>query len=548
MATKRINGVQLEQMLKNGLALLRQHEDEINRLNVFPVPDGDTGTNMTKTLEHGLSVAESGAEVNAFTKSLSGGMLLGARGNSGVILSQFFYGFAQALSRSVLIGPGELRNALVRGYRVAYGAVVKPVEGTILSVAREGIEHIRAQITRNSTIEFILSAYLAEMRKTLAQTPEMLPVLKEAGVVDSGASGFILIFDGMLRCLNGEMIEDDTPAAPAEPAAAGIADLSLFNENSMFIDGYCMEFLLQLMNDARYDQAFKLKSFSSALERLGNSIVCVQDGKRVKVHVHTKAPASIIELAQRYGEFLTFKLENMQVQHNERDRIVKPPVHKPLSIVAVVNGAGMKTLFENLGADHVIDGGATMNTSSKEFVAAFESIDADLIVVLPNNKNVILAAEQAAALVPAKRITVLPTTSYTEGYYAIAMDIPDEADLDKRVESMRSGIDNVVTVGETTASREYSYRGIRCRRGDEIAFLSGDLVCVNDDWKTAILETLAMIGDIEDRETGIVLRGKGIPAENEEALSEAISERYPMLELAFVDGGQEIYHWVIGLI
>ena len=188
MATKRINGVQLEQMLKNGLALLRQHEDEINRLNVFPVPDGDTGTNMTKTLEHGLSVAESGAEVNAFTKSLSGGMLLGARGNSGVILSQFFYGFAQALSRSVLIGPGELRNALVRGYRVAYGAVVKPVEGTILSVAREGIEHIRAQITRNSTIEFILSAYLAEMRKTLAQTPEMLPVLKEAGVVDSGAS------------------------------------------------------------------------------------------------------------------------------------------------------------------------------------------------------------------------------------------------------------------------------------------------------------------------------------------------------------------------
>lgn len=545
MATKRINGIELEQMLRNGLANLRAEEEEINRLNVFPVPDGDTGTNMVKTLEHGLEQAENSGEVNVFVKSLATGTLLGARGNSGVILSQFFNGFAQALSRAALIGPGELRNALVRGYRVAYGAVQKPVEGTILSVAREGIEHIRSQITRNSSIDFILSAYVAEMRKTLILTPEMLPVLKDAGVVDSGAAGFILIFEGMVKYLRGEVLTDSAPKAAPEKNAP---DLSLFNENSPFIDGYCTEFILQLMNGSSYDPDFRLKSFIAALDRLGDSLVCVQDGKRVKVHIHTKTPAFVIELAQRYGEFLTFKLENMQIQHNEHDRIGKPKAHKALSVVAVVNGAGMKTLFENLGADCVIDGTATMNTSSQEFVSTFESLDADRIVVLPNNKNVILAAEQAAKLVSDRNVTVLPSKSFVEGYYAIAMDIPDEKDLERRIASMRAGIENVVTLSETTASRDYAYHEIRCRKGEEIAFLSGELVCVNSDFKGAILGALSMVEDADDRETGIVLRGKGVSIDDEDALREAVAERYPMLELEFVDAGQEIYHWVIGII
>lgn len=545
MAVKRINGIELEQMLRNGLANLRASEDEINRLNVFPVPDGDTGTNMVKTLEHGLSLAERSGDVNVFTKSLASGMLLGARGNSGVILSQFFYGFSQALSRALLVGPGELRNALVRGYRVAYGAVMKPVEGTILSVAREGIEHIRSQITRGSSIDFILSAYVAEMRKTLILTPEMLPVLKDAGVVDSGATGFILIFEGMVKYLNGEVLKDS--AQRTEPKNDD-PDLSLFNEDSVFVDGYCMEFILQRMNGSAYEQDFRLKAFTGALDRLGDSIVCVQDGKRVKVHIHTKAPSVIIELAQRYGEFLTFKLENMQIQHNERDRIVKPAVHKPLSVVAVVNGAGMRKLFEGLGADCVIDADATMNTSAQEFVSAFDSLDADEIVVLPNNKNIILAAEQAASLVPEKHVTVLPSRSFAEGYYAIAMDIPDEKDLEKRIRGMHSGIDNIVTLRETTASRDYTYHEMRCRRGEDIAFLGGELVCVERDWKAAILGALAMIEDIDDRETGIVLRGAGVSVSDEEALSEAIAGQYPMLELEFVDAGQEIYHWEIGIM
>lgn len=547
MAIRRVNGIQFEQMLRNGLAYLQQHESEVNLLNVFPVPDGDTGTNMCMTLSHGLENASSHTEANLFLKSLSAGMLLGARGNSGVILSQFFFGFSQELSRAAMIGPGELRNGLIRGYRAAYEAVILPVEGTILSVAREGIEHIRTQITRSSGIDVILSMYIAEMRKTLSMTPQMLSVLKDAGVVDSGAYGFILIFEGMLKYLRGEFIELSQPVKQDQLTNSG-PDLTLFHENSEFIDGYCMEFILQLMNSKAYDQSFRLQGYINALKKLGNSIVCVQTEKRVKVHIHTMKPAIIMQLSQKYGEFLTFKLENMQVQHNERDQIVTPVKRKPLSIVAVVNGSGMQKLFESLGADYVIDGGPTMNTSSKEFVTVFEKIDADAIVVLPNHKNNILAAEQAASLSKEKRVTVLPTTSYADGYYAIAMDMSDCKDPEKRIQHMRAGIRDVITVSETTASRDYSYHEISCKKGEEISMINGEIVCVNSDWMEAIVDALKMVDGIEDKETCIVFRGSGIPEDTEAELSEAVATHFPMLDLDYVDAGQEIYHWVIGIM
>ena len=546
MSVKRINGVQLEQMLRNGLANLRLHEKEINQLNVFPVPDGDTGTNMRMTLEHGLQSAHSTTEAGEYLKALAAGTLLGARGNSGVILSQFFYGFAQELSRSSLIGPGELRNGLIRGYRVAYDAVISPVEGTMLTVAREGIEHIRAQITRNSGIDMILSMYTAEMRKTLAQTPEMLAVLKESGVVDSGAAGFILIFEGMLKYLRGEQL-DDGERIVRESAEPEGPDLSLFDENSAFVDGYCMEFILQLMNAKEYEHKFRLQAYIRALEKLGESIVCVQNEKRIKVHIHTKKPAIIIQYSQKYGEFLTFKLENMQLQHNERDRSIRPEKHKALAIVAVVNGFGMRKQFESLGVDFVIDGGATMNTSSQEFVSAIERLNADVVVILPNHKNVIPAAEQAAALAVGKTVTVVPTKSVAEGYYSMAMDIPDSTDVEKRIHQLQRGREGVVTLCQTTASRDFSWRDLSCRRGDEIALRNGELCCVGGDWKTVILDALERIEDVDDKDSCVVFRGLNVPEEDEELLAEAVAERYPMLELSFVDGGQEIYQWILGV-
>ena len=532
-------------MLKNGLANLQSREDEINRLNVFPVSDGDTGTNMRLTLAGGVSFAKTNKETNAYLKQLSEGMLLGARGNSGVILSQFFKGFYLELARCTVIGVGELRNGLIRGYRNAYNAVVNPVEGTILSVTREGIEHIRSQITRNTTIEQVFSMYLGEMKKTLSMTPEMLPVLKEAGVVDSGALGYITIVEGMLQYLYGDV---KIPAAEAAAVPQTPLRLDLFNENSAFIDGYCMEFILQLMKDGKYNQHFRISAFIEDLKLYGNSIVAVQDGRRVKVHIHTKIPAKIITLAQEFGEFLTFKLENMQVQHNERDKELKAAKkHKRLATVAVVNGEGMKRLFADLGCDVVIDGGSTMNTSSQEFIDAFASISADAVVVLPNNPNIILAAEQAVQLYGADNITVLPSRSVAEGYFAIAMDISTGDDIDFRIREMRSGLKNTLTLCETTASRDYAYHEISCKKGEEILLINNKIACVNSGWKQALLDGFTTVEDIADRETCVIFRGEGVPQEYEDELLEAIEEKYPLLEVEFVDGGQSVYHWIVGL-
>ncbi len=534
-------------MMKNGLANLETRQDEINRLNVFPVSDGDTGTNMRLTLENGIRYAKTVTHAGDYLKRLSEGMLLGARGNSGVILSQFFKGFFTELARCSLLGVGEIRNGLVRGYRTAYSAVVKPAEGTILTVTREGIEHIRSQLNRSTTVEQLLAMYIAEMKKTLAMTPEMLPVLKESGVVDSGALGFIVITEGMLKYLHGEVM---LPAGRDRDEAAqpGPVNFDLFNENSAFEDGYCMEFILQLMNAPRYNRHFRISSYIEDLKLYGNSIVAVQDGKRVKVHIHTLIPAKIITLSQEFGEFLTFKLENMQVQHNEHDREMKATKkHKLLAVTAVVNGEGMKRLFTELGCDVVIDGGATMNTSSQEFIDAFAQIDADAIVVLPNNPNVILAAEQAAGLYGAGNITVLPSRSMAEGYYAIAMDIRSSDDIAFRLQEMRNGLQNTVTLSETTASRDYAYHEISCKKGEEILLLNNKIVCVNADWKQAILDGMNTVEDIEDRETCVVFRGEGTTEEQEDELREAIEERWPLLEVEFVDGGMSVYHWIIGL-
>ncbi len=540
MKTKRLNGTLFEKMLRNGLANLRSREQEINDLNVFPVADGDTGTNMCLTVENAVGFAQAKPELCYYLKDVSEGMLLGARGNSGVILSQLFKGMYLELSRCAAATPGDLRNALIRGYKVAYASVVQPVEGTILTVAREGVEHIRAQVDRSTTIETLLSMYTAEMRKTLSYTPEMLDVLKDAGVVDSGALGFIVLVEGMLKYLYGEIVEPkDAPPAPRAQAPG------LFDENSVFEEGYCMEFIMQLMRGEPYCQHFRLDTYTGDLGDLGDSLVAVLDDRRVKVHIHTKKPARIIALSQEYGEFISFKLENMQIQHNEQ--AARKAAKKPLAIVAVANGAGVASLFKELGCDVVIDGGATMNTSAQEFIDAFAGLEADAIAVLPDNGNVILAAEQAAELSGRAGITVLPAKSIAEGYCALAMDIPDSTDTDYRISQMTLGLGCVTTLTQTAASRDYSYREIACRKGDEIALIGGELVCVADKWLDAVRRGVAAVPGIEDKENCIVFRGEGVPPEAEDELAAALAEELPMLEVTFVDGGQSVYRWVLGI-
>ena len=549
MKNKRINGIQFEKMVRNGLLLLRQREDEVNRLNVFPVPDGDTGTNMCLTLENGVRFAKSNEVLAHYLKPLSEGMLLGARGNSGVILSQFFKGMQLELARTVTAGPGELRNALIRGYRTAYASVIKPVEGTMLTVFREGIEHIRGQITRATAIEDLLSMYIAEMKKSLAYTPELLPVLKEAGVIDSGGQGFIYLIEGMLGFLCGDVIREIKAPESRRPAAKKQLDFSAFNENSYFTYGYCTEFILQLMRDTRYMQRFDVDRYIEDLKHYGDSLVVVRDGSRVKVHIHTLEPERVVAISRQFGEFLTFKLENMQLQHNEvliaQNEEKKLP-HRELAKVAVVSGEGMREIFEEMGCDVVITCADTMNASSQEFVDAFNRIDADAIVVLPDNKNVILAAQQAQQLHGGKNINILPSRSIAEGYFALAMDMPDN-DIMSRIEGMRSGMENVVTLAQTTASRDCSYNELSCHAGDEIVMRNGELVSVNKNWLDGVINALRITPDIDDMETCVIFCGEDASEEDREALTGRLEEEFPLLEAELMEGGQRFYRWIIGL-
>lgn len=548
MSTKRIDGILFDGMLKNGLANLRASEQELNILNVFPVADGDTGTNMCLTLENGLSSAVCGKELGPYLKSVSEGMLYGARGNSGVILSQLFAGLSQELSRCSSAGIGELKNGFFRAYKTAYAAVIRPVEGTILTVAREGIENILRQIRRDTTVERFFTMYIAEMRKSLSFTPELLPELKEAGVVDSGAMGYIAIIDGMLRYLYGEKLEDRTSSLPA-PAPAREVDLSLFNEDSSFVDGYCMEFILQRMNASAYDSIFRLPGFVKELETLGNSLVAVESGKRVKVHIHTHAPAQIISLAQRYGEFLTFKMENMQVQHNDHDVTVsRKREHVPLRIISVVNGKGMRELFSGFGCDELLDGGPTMNTPAQEFVSALRRADADAVVILPNDKNIQLAARQAVSICRMENVTVLPTNSMVEGYFALAMDVPDSRDTGYRIRQMQLGLQNVTTLSATAAVRNSTWHGLQCRKGDRIAFLNGELIAADTGWVDVLMSAIAHVEDIGDKETCLIFRGLEADEEEMRALADRIGTAYPNLELDLLEGGQSVWPWLLGIV
>ncbi|MBR4435762.1 MAG: DAK2 domain-containing protein [Clostridia bacterium] len=556
MKTKRIDGTLFESMLREGLNNLYASEREINALNVFPVADGDTGTNMRMTLENGIRCAKSTEKLCDYLKALSSGMLLGARGNSGVILSQLFKGIYLELSRRSVASPMMLRNAFIRGYKAAYESVIKPVEGTILTVSREGIEYVIHNHKTLSDAETLMEEYISAMEASLDRTPDLLPVLAEMGVVDSGAKGYIAIVRGMLNCLTGEKTESSYNYRDHGESKNGIsADLSKFDENSDFIEGYCMEFILQLMKKPTYIAAFDAGELLAVLEKHGNSIVLVQDGLRVKVHVHTRKPSPIIDFAQKYGEFLTFKLENMQLQHNEyvddraRERAEKPQKseHKPIAVIAVVNGEGFKRIFRELGCDLVIDGSSTMNTSTDEFLSAIRSLDADRIIILPNGPNMMLASQQAVKLSGLDNVVILPAKTPAQGYYALAMDVRDSDDIEKRIAQMQRGIDSVDTLLITPAARDFATKEVKGHENEMIAIADDDILFSSKDAVETVVSGLKKLDGFEDRDTCIFFRGANADASLDERIRERIEEEFPLIETSFEWGGQDVYDWIIGI-
>ncbi len=526
-------------MLKNGLGLLCQRERELNDMNVFPVADGDTGTNMRHTLENGLLGAKENKHLGEYLKSLSQGMLFGARGNSGVILSQIFKGISLELTHCSIANANEMRLAFIKGYKQAYTAVIKPTEGTILTVSREGIDNIKK--SRLSYVEDVFRLYTAEMYKSLNNTPLLLPELKEANVLDSGAYGYISIIEGMGNYLYGDKVEFVLPEAKKN--IENDSSSEFFNVNSDFIEGYCMEFLLQLLTSKGYDKTFNLDSFKELLKLHGSSIVCFKEDTIVKVHIHTLHPAPIITLAQNYGEFISFKLDNMQMQHNEYE-LVKTPV--ALASIAVVEGDGIENLYKDMGCSYLIKTNGTMNTSSEEFASAIKKFNAKDIVIFPNDKNVLKACNQALELIEAKNVTIIPTTSQIQGYFALSMDNESDPSNENRIENMTQGKDMAVTISISIAVKDYTGTDFVCKTGQYVSCVEDKLTKSSDDMCECLYSTLDSLDDLNEKSAMLVLCGEDV--EDIDDFQDKVSSIYPDLEISVLRGNQHSSSLLIGLV
>lgn len=543
MAFKFLNGELFAKMFRGGVAFLRSKVKDVNELNVFPVPDGDTGDNMMLTMEGGekaLSGVESDS-LDKVAKSLTDGMLLGARGNSGVILSQFFAGIANGFLDHETADVREIGNALLNGVKQAYSSVNTPTEGTILTVARESVEYAVANITDDSTVDSLFTDLVTEMNESLKRTPEMLAVLKEAGVVDSGGSGLKYIAEGFLKILNGEEI--DEPEDVTSSYSAQSVDITSFGPDSEMKYGYCTELLLQLMNAKTDPYAFDIGVIKEFLETVGDSIVAYKTGTIVKLHVHTMTPYKVLEFCHNFGEFLTIKIENMSVQHHETLSKPKEKPRKKYSIVAVANGAGIKKLFEELGAEEIVNGGQTMNPSAKDFIDVFERINAEHIFVFPNNGNIILAAKQAEKIYEKAQIHVIESKSIGDCYAALsAIDFGEEDPV--RLESgMNSAMSEVETGYLTTAVRNTEMNGIKIHTGEYIGFCGKQMLSSDADIVLSAMRLLEGM-NIEEKDSLNLFYGKDVDKDTLDSVVSSISEKYPDIELYTLNGGQEVYRFI----
>lgn len=537
-----VDGIIFSDMIKGALGELIFYEKEIDDLNVFPVPDGDTGSNMRRTLELGVQSAPKTEMLGDYLEKLSTGMLFGARGNSGVILSQIFKGVSVALSGKNCATADDILDALSLGYTTAYGTVYNPVEGTILTVLREGVNKTKS--ANCNGIEPVLEKLLIEMKSALEKTPEQLPVLKEAGVVDSGGFGLVKIIEGMLTAYRGGEIRYE----PTVQADKETLDFSAFDENSEFAFGYCTEFILQLQAGKINVEDFSEQDYTQEISAHGNSIVVIRDKSRVRVHIHTFTPEKVISISRKYGEFVFFKMDNMALQHNEKvaGKATRTAPHKELEIISVVGGGSLSALFSNLGSGITIDTESDRGVSVQDFIDAFGEANADRVLVLPNDKNDVQTANQAVKMYnnDKVKIEVVPTKSVAEGYFALASDMPDLS-AEERICAIKDGADGVNTVSISKCTRTRTNNGIKCSGGDFVSFVNGKLVNSGKDLSDAVFAALRLVEDMEDKETALAFVGKisGI-----EEIIEKIGEEFSSLQIDIIEGAFSEEKLVIGIV
>jgi len=557
---KKVDASTLKKMFLAGAANIEANKEKINELNVFPVPDGDTGTNMTLTIMSAVK------EVNALenptmeelAKAISGGSLRGARGNSGVILSQLFRGFTKEIKDYNEINVTIMTNAFHKAVETAYRAVMKPKEGTILTVARGAAEKAAELVSRTDDLVYFGQEIIAHMEEVLKSTPEMLPVLKEAGVVDSGGQGLLEIVKGAYDALIGKEISLSNIAA--KTAASGMVRERISTDDIKF--GYCTEFIVNLEKD--YNKAAE-EAFKSYLESIGDSIVLVSDDEVVKVHVHTNDPGLAIQKGLSYGSLTNIKIDNMRQQHNETV-IINPEQHsqeqkkeeatrqktdapdkprKKVGFIAVSMGDGLDEIFTGLGVDYIIKGGQTMNLSTEDMLNAISEVNADNIYILPNNSNIILAAEQAVKLTKDKKVFVIPSKNIPQGITAIINFVYDkspEENAARMAEEMKR-----VKAGQVTyAVRDTSFDGKEIKQGNIMGIGDSSIRSVGTDIKQTTLELISTMVD-EDSELISLYYGEEVSEQDANELANELMERYPDMDVEVHYGGQPIYYYVLSV-
>ena len=568
MNTHTIDAKTFQKLFLAGANRINSRKEYINELNVFPVPDGDTGTNMTLTI---LSAAKevgkiSDPTISNICKAISNGSLRGARGNSGVILSQLFRGFTKAVSKTDSLGKDEITAGFTRAVETAYKAVMKPKEGTILTVARGMAE--KAEELEDTDMELIpfCEEIIATGYEVLAKTPDMLPVLKEAGVVDSGGQGLMEVLQGIVDALSGKVTDVEVPAeaaaAPSVSVSAPRADISTADIKF----GYCTEFIILLEKPLPKQEEKELKKFFLSI---GDSLVLVADEEICKVHVHTNHPGQAFEKALTYGALSNMKIDNMRLEHQEKlikdaeneaarqrqqeaeeekkekESVAPAQPEKELGFIAVSIGSGLTEIFKGLGVDYLIEGGQTMNPSTEDMLNAIDQVNAENIFILPNNKNVILAAEQAREIVSGKKITVLPTKTIPQGIAAMIGYMP-ESSVEENEKNMREAYQEIESGEVTHAVRDTVIEGKEIHTGDFMGISDQGITSVGTD---LIMTTVDLITSMVDGDSELICLyyGKDTSREDAEALSDLVEEKFPECEIEVSYGGQPIYYYMVSV-
>ena len=552
MATKSINVEMLAKMFLAGAQNIEAKKEYINELNVFPVPDGDTGTNMSLTIMAAAKevTALEKPDMASLAKAISSGSLRGARGNSGVILSQLLRGFTKAVKDEKEIDTIVLAAACMRAKETAYKAVMKPKEGTILTVARGIADKAVEMADATDDLEVFIPAVIEYAEEILAKTPEMLPVLKEAGVVDSGGQGLIEVIKGAYDAFLGKEI-DYTAIKPS--ASTSVTKISA-EATADIKFGYCTEFIILTEKEFTFEDEMSFKAY---LESIGDSIVCVADDDVVKIHVHTNDPGLAIQKALTYGQLSRMKIDNMREEHQEKlirdaENLAKQQAEtkkaeprKPMGFIAVSIGEGLNDIFKELGADYIIEGGQTMNPSTEDMLNAIDHVNADTVFILPNNKNIVLAANQARDLVEDKEIIVIPTKTVPQGITAIINFMP-ESDAKTNEEGMLEAIENVKTGQVTYAVRDTRIDDKEIHEGDIMGIGDKGILAVGKDIEATTKEMLNILVD-EDAELISIYYGADVDEENAEKFVSDIEELYPEIDIDLQYGGQPIYYYVLAV-